>query len=81
MDSPLPVSTGACDDAGVDTQNRIVAMRTIYNFKVLAVYADYLLAARGYSIGKYTLDGELITLLGTLEDKKYGKFAGNKLTR
>lgn len=81
MDSSLPVSTGACDDAGVDTQNRIVAMRTIYNFKVLAVYADYLLAARGYSIGKYTLDGELITLLGTLEDKKYGKFAGNKLTR
>lgn len=47
MDSPLPVSTGACDDAGVDTQNRIVAMRTIYNFKVLAVYADYLLAAVG----------------------------------
>ena len=52
-----------------------------YNFKVLAVYADYLLAAKGYSIGKYSLNGTLIDPVGDLEDPKYAKFSRYKLTR
>ena len=53
----------------------------IYDFKVLAVYADHLLAARGYRIDKYSLEGEWLEHVGTLEDNKYGKWAGHKLTR
>ena len=56
-------------------------MNPKYDFKVLVIYADYLLAARGYKIDKYTLDGKLIEHVGTLIDKKYAKWAGHKLTR
>lgn len=52
-----------------------------YDFKVLAVHIDHLLATRGYRIDRYTLDGKWIEHVGTLEDKKYGKWARHKLSR
>jgi len=61
--------------------NEIMTMNKIYDFKVLAVYADHLLAACGYRIDKYSLEGKWLGYVGTLEDKKYGKWAGHKLTR
>ena len=33
---------------------------TKYNFKVLAVHAEFLIGCKGYEIGKYTLEGKLI---------------------
>lgn len=53
----------------------------IYDFKILAVYADHLLAARGYRIDKYSLEGKWLEHVGTLEDNKYSKWARYKLTR
>lgn len=55
--------------------------KLIYNFKVLAVFSDYILGAKGYRIDKYALDGKWLEHLGTLEDSKYGKWAKYKLTR
>lgn len=54
---------------------------TKYNFKVLAVHADYLIGCWGYKIGKYTLEGKLIEHIGTVDDSKYAKWARCKLTR
>lgn len=54
---------------------------SILNFKVLAVYPDYILGARGYKIDKYTLDGKRLEHVGTLEDSKYSKWAKHKLSR
>lgn len=55
--------------------------KDIYGFKVLTVYSNYLLAARGYRIDKYSLDGEWIEYVGTIKDKKFEKWAGYKFTR
>ena len=63
-----------------NTRSNIMKIQ-IYNFKVLAVYSDYLLGSRGYKIDKYSLDGKWMAHVGTLEDKKYGRWAEHKLTR
>lgn len=52
-----------------------------YDFKVLAVHANYLLGARGYKIFKYSLDGKCLELVGVIDDKKYSKWANYKLSR
>lgn len=53
----------------------------IYDFKVLAVYADYLIGARGYKIDKYSFEGKWLEHIGTLEDTKYARMARHKFTR
>ena len=52
-----------------------------FDFKVLAVHANYLLGARGYKIFKYSLNGKCLELVGVIDDKKYGKWADYKLSR
>lgn len=52
-----------------------------FNFKVLAVYDSYVLAARGYSINKYSLDGHFLAHVGNLIDTKYAMFSRCKFTR
>lgn len=52
-----------------------------FKFKVLSVHPEYLIGCRGYEIGRYTKDGKLIERMGRVDDPKYAKWAGWKLTR
>lgn len=52
-----------------------------FNFKVLSVHTNYLLASCGYRINRYSLDGKWIEYMGTLTDTGYGRWAEYKLTR
>lgn len=53
----------------------------IYKFKVLAVYSDHLVGARGYRVDLYSKDGKWMKHVGTLDDNIYARLADFKLTR
>lgn len=55
--------------------------KNIYDFKVLFVCADYLLAVIGYRINKYSFEGKWTESVVKIKDKKYGKWADYKLSR
>lgn len=50
-------------------------------FKILLVTKDYLLGCKGYIVSKYSVDGKLLSSIGTINDKSFFMLSKLKFTR